>query len=131
MLEGVLDRLKAQYRITHIVWHQGEDDFSRGVSTDAYQTAFLTLVDAIRRHGVNAPILVSVTSRCDDDSKWKPDNPVANALRALPDPARSLYAGVDTDALLLPIDRFDNCHLGATGVKKYAEALTEVFRRLR
>ena len=94
MLGGVLDGLKSQYRLTHIVWHQGENDFSHGASTEAYTRQFRSLADMIRARGVDAPILVSVATRCDDDSKWTPGNPVATAQRALPDAARGLYAGV-------------------------------------
>ena len=131
MLGDVLDGLKSHYRLTHIVWHQGEDDFNQRTSTAAYTQQFNTLVDLIRRKGVDAPIFVSITSRCDDDSKWTPDNPVTIAQRALPDAARGLYAGVDTDALLQPIDRYDNCHLGSSGILKYASALVDVLRWAR
>jgi hypothetical protein len=130
MLAGVLDKLAPQYRITQVVWHQGEDDFTAQTSEDAYRRGFDQLAAMIRAHGVAAPILVSVATRCDDDSKWKSDNPVARAQRRLPDAARGLFAGVDTDSLLTPLDRYDDCHLGGSGVAKYANALVEAVRQL-
>ena len=129
ILSGVLDGVASTYRITHVVWHQGEDDFSRGTSGDDYTRAFNQLLATIRAHHVNAPVYVSVATRCDDDARWRPDNAIARAQRALPDAARGLFPGVDTDALLTPRDRYDDCHLGASGVDKYAAALAEILRR--
>lgn len=130
MLGRVVDDVQKIYRITHVVWHQGEDDFRQDTGPATYRRRFLELEEMLRSHNVGAPILISVATRCDDDSKWSPDNSIAQAQRALVDEQKGVYAGVDTDALLLPVDRYDECHLGASGVDKYADGLAEALRRL-
>ena len=129
MLAGVLASVGRTYRITHVVWHQGEDDFSAGLSGADYTRHFHEMLATIRAGGVEAPVFVSVATRCDDDFRWRPDNPIARAQRALVDPRLNVLAGVDTDALLDPVDRYDGCHLGASGVARYADALADLLSR--
>lgn len=74
---------------------------------------------------MNAPVFVSVTSWC-DIADWKPSNPVANAQRALVDPASGIFADVDTDALLSRKERYDDCHFGAQGQEKFAAARLDI-----
>lgn len=131
MMMRTLDELQKNYRITHVVWHQGEDDFRQETSPDSYGRMFNEMVETLRRRNVGAPILVSVATRCDDDSKWSSDNPIARAQRVLVDESRGIFAGVDTDELLMPVDRYDECHFGASGVDKYADALVAIMGRLR
>lgn len=122
MLQATLDDLRPHYRITHVLWHQGESDFLGGTSQADYTRQFLSMVDSLRRRGVDAPVFVSVASRCGPDPAWTPANPVAAAQRALVDPARGILSGIDTDRLLAETDRADGCHLSASGQEKVSSS---------
>ena len=111
---------QSRYRITHMLWHQGEADYEEGTPREDYARMFLGLVGSLRRAGLDAPVFVSVASTCEPG--WRPDNSVAEAQRALPDPAKGIFPGVDTDRLVGAIDRYDGCHFGASGQEKFAEA---------
>ena len=122
VLRQGLDAVQARYRVTHAIWHQGETDADDGMSAADYRSRFETLLGRWRAQGMTAPVFVSVTTRC--DPAWKPDNPVAQAQRSLPDPARGLHRGADTDAELSPGDLRDGlCHHTATGQARVAKLL--------
>jgi len=120
MLEQVAGAM-ARYRFTHVLWHQGESDFTHDTPADSYTKMFDSLLGSLRRQGVDAPVFVSVTSRCRDYDKWYPDNPIAAAQLALPDPRKGTYPGVNSDALMKFQDRHDDCHFGASGQDMFAD----------
>ena len=119
MLLRVLDSAQAQYGITHVLWHQGEADYALGTSEESYRRMFLSLVSDFRGRGINAPVFISVASRCGSDSKHVADNPVVRAQRSLPDPAQNLHPGPDTDALIGANLR-NACHFTAAGLEIFA-----------
>lgn len=125
MLETVKDA-QAAYRITHVLWHQGENDFAEGTTAEAYREMFLSLVASLRAAGVDAPVFASVSSRCADG--WTPDNPIAAAQRALPGAAPGVHAGVDTDRLVGVEDRYDGCHFGSRAQETVAAAWLGILR---
>lgn len=131
VLQETLDDLMPHFHITHVLWHQGESDFLGGTSQPEYTEHFRSMVDSLRRRGVQAPIFISVASRCGPEPSWTPDNPVALAQRALPDPALGILAGIDTDRLLAASDRSDGCHLSASGQEKVSAAWLETLTRHR
>ena len=110
------------YRITHILWHQGECDFVSGTDENKYKEMFASMLSGIREKGVNAPIYVSVSTKCVDQSAWNFDNPVARAQKSLLNSAPGILPGVDSDLILGERDRYDGCHLSATGQEKIADA---------
>jgi hypothetical protein len=122
VLRQALAAVQARYKVTHAIWHQGETDADNGTSAADYRRRFDTLLGRWRAQGLAAPVLVSVTTRC--DPAWKPENPVAQAQRSLPDPARGLYPGADSDANL-PADelRGGECHHNAAGQAHLAKLL--------
>jgi lysophospholipase L1-like esterase len=123
MLRSVLSGVAAHYRITHILWHQGENDFGSSLTKEQYTQKFRSLVNSIRAERVDAPIYVSVASRCElTDVPWTASNPIADAQRSLPNAEAHILQGVDTDALVGPSDRVDDCHFGASGQEKFANA---------
>lgn len=129
MLLSVLDGVRPRYRITHVLWHQGESDFVEQTSRNDYVAMFASLVESLRQRGVDAPVFPSVATRCPNGPVWFPDNPTAEAQRALPDRARKIFPGVNTDTLLGPADRDAGCHFTATGQEKFAQAWLGVLRR--
>jgi hypothetical protein len=120
MLGDVLRRL--EYRIDYVLWHQGEDDFVRHTSGDDYTAAFRSLAARF-----DAPVFVSVATRCGLNVEWRPQNPIADAQRALPD-GEKILPGPDTDLLLETADRYEDCHFAGTGQEKFASAWLEILR---
>jgi len=131
MLQSVLDDLRPRYRISHVLWQQGEADSEGGMGRDDYAEAFNSLVGSMRRKGVDAPVFPSVSTKCGMNPDWRADNPVALAQKSLPDKARGIFPGVDTDAILGPVDRYDDCHFSATGQEKFADAWAGVLAKTR
>src|SRR5207249_980198 len=113
-LLGAVDAMSARYRATQVFWDQGEADFRIGTSGADYTARFYSLVSSLRAHGVSAPVYPAIATFCrkspEEQINWRPDNELAQAMRALPDEARGVRAGVDTDALIPESDRFDLCH---------------------
>jgi len=125
MMLTLLSEVSEKYRVTGVLWHQGENDRPQ-TSAYEYRQRFLSLVDSLRSHGVDAPIFVSVATRCRNYSDWYDENPVNSAQRSLTDAAAGIYAGVDTDTLLELNDRYDDCHFSGTGQEKFANAWVEI-----
>jgi hypothetical protein len=119
MLMNVLTQVRPYYRITQILWHQGEGDYQ--TSAADYTRSFMSLVGSIRARGILAPIYISVTS-----NDRKANLPVVQAQRAIPDPVKNIFAGVDTDALIEPEDRNETGHFGAAGEEKVVRAWMEI-----
>ena len=123
MLRSVLSGVSVHYKITQILWHQGENDYGTSMTKEQYVEKFMSLVKSIRAERVDAPIYVSVASRCElTDVPWTASNPIADAQRSLPNAEARILQGVDTDALIDPSDRMDDCHFGASGQEKFANA---------
>lgn len=129
MLRGVLDAVRKRYRITHILWHQGEVDFMIKTGEGDYRRMFGSLLSSIRDQGIDAPMFASVATKCAPE--WSADNPTARAQKALPSPGQKVFAGVDTDYLVGDADRYDTCHFGASGQEKFAQAWLDIINRRR
>ncbi len=129
MLMGVLAATRKRYRITHMLWHQGEVDFIIKTGEDDYKKMFGSLLSGIRERGIDAPMFVSVTTKCAPE--WNADNPVSRAQKALPGLEQKVYSGVDTDQLVGDADRYDTCHFGASGQEKFAKAWLDIINRPR
>jgi hypothetical protein len=128
LLLDVLGGLPPGYRITQVLWLQGETD-SADVAAEDYAAAFRSLLDTLADAGVTAPVFLSVATRCFPG--WKADNPTAGAQRLLVD-GRRVFLGADTDTLLGEADRRpDGCHFGASGQEKAARAFAEAIERVR
>jgi hypothetical protein len=130
MLEQVAGAM-TRYRFTHVLWHQGESDFTHDTPADRYTAMFDSLLGSLRGQGVDAPVFVSVASRCRDYDKWHPDNAIAAAQQALPDSRKGTYSGVNTDALMEFPDRHDDCHFGASGQELFADAWLSIIANHR
>lgn len=123
MLTAAIEALAARYAPTAIIWHQGESDLALGTSSEDYRRDFGLIAARLRAAWPKAPIFVSVATKCTPMTPdWRADNAIARAQRGLVDPAQGIFAGADTDALLLDADRYDACHMAKTGQEKFAEA---------
>ena len=117
------------YRVTQVLWVQGEADYAIGTSPQVYTDDFQSLLDTLTDGGVMAPVFLAIATRC--VSNWKPDNPIAAAQRALVDNKR-VFLGADTDALIGTADRRpDGCHFGGRGQVKAADAFVAAIERVK
>jgi len=132
VLVDALRETKADgYAITHVLWDQGELDYSLGTSEEAYRERFLSMIDTLRGQGVAAPVYVSIASKCVEPSNGDPrrhpaDNPVVRAQLALSSGERNIRRGVNMDTLLDRLDRYDDCHIGGGGAEKVAQAWADI-----
>ncbi|MGO7421818.1 sialate O-acetylesterase, partial [Rhizobium ruizarguesonis] len=123
----------AGYRITSVLWVQGEKDLVIGTTAEAYQEHFMSMVDTLRQHGVQAPVYISIASKCLEPSNGGfkehiPDNAIVRAQLALSKSGHGIREGVNSDALLDADDRYDDCHIGGTGAEKVSRAWMNLLR---
>ena len=122
-LQSTIVNLKEKYEVTHVVWYQGEADFMLGTSERQYRSELSSIFASVRSDGVPAPIYVSSATRCANSAlNWSPDNAVSRAQKAILDPVAKVFVGADADGLLSGLDRYDDCHLSASGADKLAES---------
>ena len=127
MLLRTLKGLPPGYKVTQVLWQQGESDFLLATPPADYVASFRSLVDVLAENGVDAPLYISISTKC---GPWTADNPIAVAQRSLID-GRRVFLGVDLDGLLGAKDRFDDCHLSESGQRKTAAAYAEAIKRSR
>ena len=124
---GALRSLRAGYRVTHVIWHQGENDLRFETSSRVYQASFRSMLGALREAGVDAPVFIAIATAC--GGLRREHNAVAEAQHALVDD-RTVFLGADTDALLGEADRTgDRCHLSGSGARKTALAFAAAIEK--
>ena len=115
ILQAVREVQAQGLNVTHLLWHQGESDLN--TPANVYQTMFRAMLASIRSEGVDAPIYVSVATRCHQRG---PNEVVRRAQQELVDPAQNIHAGPDTDTLGRRY-RYDGCHFSTAGLERFAE----------
>lgn len=116
----LVQSLVTRYRVTHVLWHQGESDFALRTDPATYKAQFLSFVDTLRANAVDATVFVSTATRCLPG--WSDHNPIQAAQQKLAANEPAFKPGVDTDALLSAQDRYDDCHMADSGEVKTAKA---------
>ena len=126
ILLGIITQFSSLYKVTDIIWHQGEADFLLGTSKQEYYRAFHSLVDSLGGDGVRANIFIAIATKCGVNRSWKEVNPVALGQAALVDD-KHIFLGANTDALLEKQDRQfgDDCHFSESGQEKTASAFAD------
>jgi Carbohydrate esterase, sialic acid-specific acetylesterase len=112
--------LTVHYRVTHVLWHQGESDFVLKTDQQRYKDHFLSFANTLRANAVDAPVFVSTATRCLPG--WSQPNPIQTAQQELAADEPRFKPGVDTDRLLSAQDRYDDCHFADSGEVKTASA---------
>jgi hypothetical protein len=103
-------------KFTHLLWHQGESDAYIRTDPTAYRLRFMSMLKRIRELGVDAPVYVSVATRCgpypeNADIRWVQRDMVNHDL--------GIYQGPDTDMLGAEF-RHDGCHFSTRGLEEAA-----------
>jgi len=104
--------------VTHILWHQGEQDTSFGTTTKNYKEMFLNMLDGIRKKGgVKSPIYIARASSCQGRSSRK----VIAAQNELIEQYDDILQGPNTDLINDSKYRIDGgCHFSKTGLALHA-----------
>jgi len=113
---------------SHVFIAQGETDFLSQTPPENYFRQFAALITSLRQSGVRAPIFVAIESGyCDTaGTPPKPDNPIAAAQKRVIATQDGVYFGADMDAALnAASDRYDGCHMTASGARKLSRLWTK------
>lgn len=123
MVSKTIDQLSSAYKITEVIWQQGESDYLENTSTPAYINSFYSLSNTLLQKNIQAPMFISISSKC--GPKWISNNPISTAQNLLID-NRKIFLGVNSDKLLGVEDRTpDECHLMGSGQLKIAKSYYE------
>ena len=130
-LKITLNSLKLKYKVTNVIWHQGESDFTSKTSFDSYRSSFKSLENSLQKNSVTAPILMVTSTICGYDLNWTEKNPVVLAQKSLIDD-HLVFLGLDADATLGIKDRRPqspsqepNCHLSERGQSVVSNAIAK------
>ncbi|MCW1968163.1 MAG: hypothetical protein KIH69_008605 [Anaerolineae bacterium] len=121
---AVKDVHERGWRFTHLLWHHGESDNALKIGYADYQLRFRNMLRGIRELGVDAPIFVSVASRC---GQYGPNNDIQGAQSNLVNHDQRIWAGPNTDNLGNEF-RHDTCHLNAAGQNATANMWLAILR---
>ena len=122
----ILKDVNQIYRVTEIVWHQGEAD-ARFTLKETYKLLFGSLLETIAEADVDAPVFVSIASLCPENDASYP-NRITDAQHELVDGKR-VFLGVNTDVLITNSMRHDGCHFGKVGQLTAATELARIIAR--
>lgn len=121
---AVKDVHERGWRFTHLLWHHGESDNALKIGYADYQLRFRNMLRGIRELGVDAPIFVSVASRC---GQYGPNNDIQGAQSGVVNHDQRIWAGPNTDNLGNEF-RHDTCHLNAAGQNATATLWLSILR---
>ena len=63
MLLATVKAMAGKYKVTEVIWHQGETDFRNVTSTKNYVTAFNSLLQTLAEVDVVAPGYVAIATK--------------------------------------------------------------------
>jgi Carbohydrate esterase, sialic acid-specific acetylesterase len=112
--------LVTHYRVTDVLWHQGESDFTLKTDPARYKEQFRSFAETLRDNAIDAPVFISTATRCLPG--WSEPNAIQSAQKDLVSSQSGFKAGVDTDTLLTAQDRYDDCHMADSGEVRTAKA---------
>lgn len=133
MLLATIASLKNTYRVTDLVWHQGESDFMNKTSAKVYVKSFKSLLKTLENPHItpNVHAFISVSTKCGSTPDWTSDNPTAAGQKMLVD-NKKIFLGANTDLLLEQSDRApDGCHFSESGLRKTADAYADSMKTAR
>jgi Carbohydrate esterase, sialic acid-specific acetylesterase len=121
IINAINEVTKSGLKVTHLLWHQGESDTK--TSKEEYKRMFMDMFEDIRSGGIEAPIYVSIATRCGSSILHE----IQEAQAELVDTSSGVYPGPDTDGLGFCY-RYDGCHFSDEGLERYADLWMEKLR---
>ena len=123
LMDGLRGAMATGFTFTHLLWMQGERDAAEKTSRKLYVEDFEEMLAALRSGGVDAKLLVSLTSLC---GTFESDA-IRRAQRQLAKKHPGVFPGPDTDALGKRY-RYDACHFNDKGLEAAASAWLEAIK---
>jgi hypothetical protein len=109
----------------YILWHQGEGNTGEGdVGGRFYTKNLLEVVRTFRAYSVNAPFFIALTTICGGPRQSAEATRVGQ--RAAVSNWFGTHLGPDTDKLIGPELRHDQCHMNAKGTAAHAQAWADI-----
>lgn len=99
-----------------VLWQQGEADAKAKTTRSKYIQRFGELTRILRNEGIQAPIIVALSTHCRNDGSES----VRSALNAVVAADPTIRLGPDTDSLV-GLNRRDDCHFSTIGQRAAAE----------
>ncbi len=104
--------------ITHVLWHQGEEDMLLKTPRNNYYKSLKSVIDSTRSAGISAPFYIATASYCGGQFSES----VTSAQTTIVNKVENTFAGPNTDQIVGATDRYDQCHLTAAGMDKFSDA---------
>ncbi len=123
---GLRGALATGFTFTHLLWMQGEHDAIAKTTRKLYVEDFEEMLAALRSGGVDAKLLVSLTSLC---GIFECDA-VSRAQRQLVKEHPGVFSGPDTDAVGKKYS-YDACHFNDKGLEAAASAWLEAIKKAK
>lgn len=132
LLKTIDDLNNHHVKIDCICWHQGESDNIFNTSTEKYIEQFLSIREAFRSKGINAPIIIAVASYhplcLKEDNGCSED--IRKAQKELAKRYDDIYLGPDTDKLNKCYQRADGIHFSWVGQRMHADMWLKSLRKV-
>lgn len=112
-LASSLRAVQAKYRVSHLLWQQGESDIA--MPAGPYAEHLRNVIRASKTMTPSAAFYVAIASRC---GRTPPENGVREGQNAVIDPGGRVFRGPDTDVI---DERYDRCHFADAGRLRAAE----------
>ena len=122
-LLNALNDLQKNYKVTDIVWHQGETDLMWGVGKKQYYKTFTNIESSIRKIGIKAPIFLSIASYCKGGIY---PNEITRSQIKIVETIDNVVLGINTDELLDSNMRYDDCHFNKNGQQLASKELASI-----
>ena len=122
-----LKKISATYKITDIIFHQGESDARWLISSNIYITSFTSLVNSIRKIGVTAPMFLSIASYCSGTPSDYPNNITSAQIQAI-NSIDGVFLGPNTDTPLNSKMRYNDCHFNKLGQELLSKKTAELIK---
>lgn len=129
-LRDILEDLHSdKIRLTHIFWHQGEQDNLQNTGHAEYTARMTRLLAVIREYGQDAPMYVSIASYHPHnlDRSYISDE-VRRGQADFINGNRGVLCGPDTDRLVSKESRYDGVHFSGPGLDSFALLWLEAVR---
>lgn len=121
-LRDTLEGLRSDnIRLTHILWHQGEQDNLQRTGHTEYTARMNRLLAMIRGYGQDAPLYVSMASwHPNDFDKSFISKEVRQGQADFINNNQGVLLGPDTDTLVSEKYRYDRVHFSSEGLDAFA-----------
>ena len=123
-IETTFAFLKASgLRVTHVIWHQGENDAARGTPPDVYRSQLQELISLLTSE-TGVKVFVSQATICGGP----PNAAIRGAQEAVIEGSGDALRGLDTDQLGREW-RYDGCHFSAAALERAGGLWAELIER--